>query len=48
MIILKVVAVLLAGISGSIIFGFAGLGASYFFDSLKEYEQEAQYFIDEK
>ena len=48
MIILKIVAVLLAGVSGSIIFGFAGLGASYFFDSLKEYELEAECFIDEK
>lgn len=45
---LKVVTVLLAGIFGSIIFGFAGLGASYFFECLKEYEQEAEYFIDEK
>lgn len=48
MIILKVIAVLLAGVLGTIIFGFAGLGASYFFDNLKWYEQEAQYFIDEK
>ncbi len=48
MIMLKIIAALLAGVFGSIIFGFAGLGASYFFDSLKEYEQEAGYFIDEK
>lgn len=48
MIILEVIAVLLAGVLGSIIFGFAGLGASYFFDNLKEYEQEAKYFINEK
>ena len=48
MIILKIITVLLAGVLGSIIFGFAGLGASYFFDSLKEYEREAKYFVDEK
>ena len=48
MIMLKIIAVLLVGVFGSIIFGLAGLGASYFFDSLNEYEQEAEYFIDEK
>ena len=48
MIMLKIIAVLLASVLGSIIFGFAGLGASYFFECLKEYEQEAKYFIDEK
>lgn len=48
MIMLKIIVVLLVGLLGSIIFGFAGLGASYFFDSLREYEQEAKYFVDEK
>lgn len=48
MIMLKIIAVLLASVFGSIIFGFAGLGASYFFDGFKEYEREAEYFIDEK
>jgi hypothetical protein len=45
---LNIITVLLAGVFGSIIFGFAGLGASYFFDSLEEYEREAEHFIDEK
>lgn len=48
MIILKIMAVLLWSALASITFGFAGLGASYFFDNLNEYEQEAKYFIDEK
>ena len=48
MIVLKIIAVLLWSVLGSIIFGFAGLGASYFFDCLNEYEQEAKYFLDEK
>jgi hypothetical protein len=41
-------AVLLWVMVASIISGFACLGASYFFESLEEYEQEAKYFINEK
>jgi hypothetical protein len=45
---LKVIAVLLGIIVVSITSGFACLGASYFFENLNKYEQEAKYFIDEK
>lgn len=48
MIILKIIAVLLGSVLVSITLGFACLGASYFFNSLNEYEQEAKHFIDEK
>ena len=48
MIMLKIIAVLLGSVLVSITFGFACLGVSYFFDSLNEYEREAEYFIDEK
>ena len=48
MIMLKIMAVLLGSVLASITFGFACLGASYFFNSLREYEQEAKYFVDEK
>ena len=48
MIMLKIMAVLLWIVVVSIISGFACLGASYFFESLEEYEREAKYFVDEK
>ncbi len=48
MIMLKVIAVLLWIVVVSIISGFACLGASYFFESLEKYEQEAKYFMNEK
>ena len=47
-IVLKIISALLMGFTISAIFMFACLGASYFFDSLNEYEQEEKYFIDEK
>ena len=48
MIMLKVIAVLTMSVLGLITFGFACLGAFYFFDSLNEYEREAKYFVGEK
>ncbi len=48
MMMLKITAGMLFSILVLITLGFACLGALYFIDSIKEYEDESKYFIDEK